>query len=322
MVAPLVRVRRCWEIPEREAAPERVFFGRRTFLAGVAAGAALAASGCDEESVVRRVTPPAPADVLARYPAARSERFVIDRAITPERVAGAYNNFYEITGNKEDVAELGQGLVTRPWTVEVRGLCARPQTFDVDDLVRTMPIEERVYRHRCVEAWSMAVPWTGFPLAALLDRVQPYAGADYVRFVSFLRPEEAPGQRARGYPWPYREGLRMDEARHELAFLATGIYGHPLPVQHGAPIRLVVPWKYGFKSIKSIARIDLVAAPPRTFWNDMVPREYTFTANVDPTVAHPRWSQATERILGTDERRRTLPYNGYGEEVATLYARR
>ena len=167
----------------------------------------------------------------------------------------------------------------------------------------------------------MTVPWTGFPLAALLDRVEPYAGADYVRFVSFLRPEEAPGQQS-SFPWPYREGLRMDEARHELTFLATGIYGHPLPVQHGAPIRLVVPWKYGFKSIKSIARIELVASQPRTFWNDVTPREYPFVSNVDPSVPHPRWSQATERLLGlTEVHRPTLLYNGYAPEVAHLYRR-
>ena len=323
----LIRSRRRWEIAERDATPERVYLSsitRRAFLGTTAASVAVIAAGCggDEAPPAAR-QPPVPADVLRLYPAALSPRHArLDRRLTAERVAARHNNFYELSEDKERVAEMGAALVLRPWTIEVRGLCVRPGTFDVDALCREIGLEERLYRHRCVEAWSMAVPWTGFALSKLLDKVQPYGGADYVRLVSFHRPSQAPGQRtSRWYPWPYYEALRMDEARNQLAFLATGIYGHPLPVQHGAPIRLVVPWKYGFKSIKSIVRIELVATEPGTFWSDLAPNEYGFAANVDPRVPHPRWSQATERMIGTGERRRTLHYNGYEQEVTHLYAR-
>jgi sulfoxide reductase catalytic subunit YedY len=204
--------------------------------------------------------------------------------------------------------------------VEVAGLVVRPRTYDIDDLVRAFPLEERVYRHRCVEAWAMAVPWTGFPLAALIQSAEPLPAARFVRFVSFHRPSQAGGQSDRSQPWPYNEGLTLDEATNELAFIATGMYGHPLLKQHGAPVRLVVPWKYGFKSAKSIVRVELTARQPATFWNTMAPHEYDFAANVNPDVPHPRWSQRTERMLGTDEVRPTQLYNGYGEWVAKLYA--
>jgi sulfoxide reductase catalytic subunit YedY len=196
---------------------------------------------------------------------------------------------------------------------------AKPRTYDLDDLVRAFPLEERIYRHRCVEAWAMVVPWTGFPLASLLRKAEPLPEAKYVRFVSFYRPREASRQSGPSMPWPYNEGLTLAEATNELTFLATGMYGHPLLKQHGAPVRLVVPWKYGFKSAKSIVRIELTARQPATFWNTLMPQEYDFEANVNPAVPHPRWSQEQERLLGTGETRTTLLYNGYGGQVAKLY---
>jgi sulfoxide reductase catalytic subunit YedY len=206
-----------------------------------------------------------------------------------------------------------------PWTLEVGGLVGKPRTFDLEDLLRAFPLEERIYRHRCVEAWAMVVPWTGFPLAALLRQVEPLPSARFVRFVSFERPSEASHQKDRSQPWPYTEGLTLAEASNELAFLATGMYGHPLLKQHGSPVRLVVPWKYGFKSAKAIVRIELTAEQPATFWNTLMPHEYDFWANVNPTVPHPRWSQEKERLLGTGETRPTQRYNGYAEWVAHLY---
>ena len=210
---------------------------------------------------------------------------------------------------------------TSPWQIEIGGLVEKKLVFEVADLIRAMPLEERLYRFRCVEAWAMAVPWTGFPLRELIKLAKPLSAAKHVRFVSFLNEDVAPNQNPNRGPWPYTEGLTIVEAMNELTLLVTGIYGRPLPKQHGAPLRLVVPWKYGFKSIKSIVRIDFTAEQPRTFWNSNRPREYDFTANVDPDVAHPRWSQASEKMIDTGERRATLPYNGYGEWVAGLYKR-
>jgi sulfoxide reductase catalytic subunit YedY len=206
-----------------------------------------------------------------------------------------------------------------PWTVEVAGLCARPRTYDLDSLLRTFPLEERVYRHRCVEAWAMVVPWAGFPLRELIRRASPLPEARFVRFLSFHRPAEASRQAASSDPWPYTEGLTLEEATNELTFLATGMYGHPLLKQHGAPIRLVVPWKYGFKGAKSIVRIEFTGQQPATFWNTLQPNEYDFWANVDPEVPHPRWSQRTEWMLDTRERFDTVVYNGYGRWVGRLY---
>jgi sulfoxide reductase catalytic subunit YedY len=259
--------------------------------------------------------PPAP----EIYPATRDVRFDLDRPITGELYAASYNNFYEFTTFKGSVYKKASRLRTFPWQVEVGGLVPNPRVFAIEDLVRAMPLEERLYRFRCVEAWAMAVPWTGFPLQALIKKVQPLSSAKFVRFVSFFKPEDAPNQSPSYGPWPYTEGLTMAEAMNELTLVATGIYGHPLPKQHGAPLRLVVPWKYGFKSIKSIAKIEFTADQPRTFWNSITPHEYGFTANVDPDVPHPRWSQRTERMIDTGERRATLTYNGYGEWVANLY---
>jgi sulfoxide reductase catalytic subunit YedY len=238
---------------------------------------------------------------------------------TPRNDVASYNNFYEFGTDKEDPARTAGRMKTRPWTILVDGLCAKPTRFDIDGLIKRFPLEERIYRMRCVEAWSMVIPWVGFPLAGLIKAVQPTAAAKFVAFETLFRPEEMPGQRDRVLEWPYREGLRLDEALHPLTLMAVGMYGETLPNQNGAPIRLVVPWKYGFKGIKSIVRIRLVAKAPRTTWQMMAPSEYGFYANVNPEVDHPRWSQASERRIGEFLRRKTLPFNGYGAQVASLY---
>jgi methionine sulfoxide reductase catalytic subunit len=262
---------------------------------------------------------PTPSSTADLYPALRNERFALDRAITPEAISARYNNFYEFSPQKERVARLVTNFRTRPWHIEVTGLVKKPQTFDIDDLVRRLPLEERLYRLRCVEAWSMAVPWTGFPIKAFIDLVEPLSSAKYMRMLTFNDPKQAPELRDDSWPWPYHEGLTMAEATNELALFVTGIYGHELSKQHGAPIRLIVPWKYGYKSLKSIVRIEFVEKRPPTFWSALIPWEYNFEANVNPNVPHPRWSQASERVLGTNERKPTLLYNGYEEFVAGLY---
>jgi sulfoxide reductase catalytic subunit YedY len=230
-----------------------------------------------------------------------------------------YNNFYEFTTDKEGVAELAQDFNPKPWTVEVYGMVNKPKTYSIEDLLSKFTQEERIYRLRCVEAWSMVIPWTGFTLASLLNEVEPTSDAKYVRFETVYRPEEMPGQKSPFYPWPYQEGLRLDEAMHDLTILATGLYGLPMPNQNGAPIRLVVPWKYGFKSIKSIIKIELTDKQPDTMWNSISPNEYGFYSNVNPKHPHPRWMQGTERRIGELSRRETLMFNGYAEDVASLY---
>ncbi len=230
-----------------------------------------------------------------------------------------YNNYYEFSTNKEAVAPLSKDFTTSPWTVEVYGLVKRPKTYGIEDLLSKFTQEERIYRLRCVEAWSMVIPWTGFPLASLLNEVEPTSNAQYVRFETVYRPEEMKGQGSAFYPWPYQEGLRLDEAMNDLAILATGLYGEPMPNPNGAPIRLVVPWKYGFKSIKAIVKIELVEERPQTLWNTVNPSEYGFYSNVNPERPHPRWSQASERRIGELSRRPTLMFNGYAEQVAHLY---
>ncbi len=253
------------------------------------------------------------------FPAPRNGTFQLDRPLTPEVAAARYNNFYEFTTTKRVWAAV-EAWEPGDWTLDVTGLVERPAKFALDDLARRFPPEERLYRHRCVEAWAMAVPWIGFPLRLLLDHVRPLARAKYVRFVSFDHTQAAGARHDdRFSPWPYTEGLTMAEAANELTLIVTGMYGRPLLKQHGAPVRLVVPWKYGFKSAKSIVRIECVDARPETFWNALAPDEYGFESNVDPAVPHPRWSQAVERDIGSGTRRPTLPYNGYGEWVAELY---
>jgi len=319
---PLVRIAKPWEIPERDATPERDFFGRRTFLravGGVAGVAVLGACGRSAAEPVRARQAPIPEDVRRRYPARRNPAYTLDRPLTEERVAGAYNNFYEFGTEKDEVARNALALCTRPWTIEVRGLCQHPGRFDVDRLVREMPLEERLYRHRCVEAWSMAVPWSGFPLAKLVEFAQPKTGAKFLRMETLADKGSMPGLKEFWYPWPYIEGLTIEEATNELAFIATGLYGKPIPPQNGAMLRLATPWKYGFKSIKSIVKFTFTDERPKTFWETLAPNEYGFWANVHPAVRHPRWSQAAERVLGTDEMMETLPFNGYEEFVANLY---
>lgn len=253
---------------------------------------------------------------LAAFAAACARR---ERALTDPKIAARYNNFYEFTGRK-DVWRHVETFRVDPWSVSVSGLVAKPRVWPLEDLQRTFGSEERIYRHRCVEAWSMLVPWDGFPLRRLLAAAEPMHAARYVRFVSFHDPNVQDNVRARPWePWPYVEGLRIDEAMHDLTFVATGMFGRPLPKQHGAPLRIAVPWKYGYKSPKSVVRIELVAEKPRTFWETLAPVEYPFESNVDPSRPHPRWSQATERLIGTWDVRATLPFNGYGEQVRQLY---
>lgn len=323
----LIKTRKTWELSENRATPEKVYLNRREFLQkmGFAGAGALTLLACGlsgnsnaESGQWKKVADSIP-PVAPPYPVPRNDRFTGGRPMTPEEIAAAYNNFYEFTTDKDRVWRLVERFKTEPWKIEISGHVERKLTLDMDYLLQKMPLEERVYRHRCVEAWSMVVPWSGFAMKALIDLARPTSKAKYVRMLTFLRPGEAPGQRQSWYPWPYYEGLTMQEAVHELTFLATGIYGHALPKQHGAPLRLVVPWKYGFKSIKSIVSIEFVSKQPKTFWNDLAAHEYDFQANVNPTVPHPRWSQATERDIGTGERIPTQVYNGYGELVAPLY---
>jgi methionine sulfoxide reductase catalytic subunit len=308
--------RRGWEIPERLATPEHLFFDRRAFLAATA-GAAAAAMTPGFASAQRLTDLPDPTADL--YPAKRNQKFVLDRPITDEKVNGSYNNFYEY-GTSKNIAQAAQALKPRPWTVKIDGMVQKEMVLGIDDLIRKMPLEERLYRHRCVERWSMAIPWSGFPFAKLVELAQPLASAKFVRMETFLDKTMASGQRALPYyPWPYVEGLTVAEATNELTFLVTGAYGKPVAKQHGAPIRLAVPWKYGFKSIKSIVRFTFTDKQPVGMWENLQSSEYGFWANVNPNVAHPRWSQEIEELIGTNERRPTLLFNGYGEFVADLY---
>ena len=307
----LIKNRRGWEIPESEATPESAFLNRRALMAG---GAGLIGA-----SVIGGAQAASPADPTADlYPAKRNERYKLDRAVTDEKFSGDYNNYYEF-GTSKSVTGAAAKLKTRPWTVKIDGLVDKPVEIAIDDLIRKMPLEERLYRHRCVEAWSMAVPWTGFPLASLVAMASPKADARYIVMQTFKDPGQAPGQKQFWYPWPYTEGLTVEEAGNDLAFMVTGVYGKPLANQFGAPLRLAVPWKYGFKSVKAIDRITFTKERPKTFWEALQSSEYGFWANVNPEVSHPRWSQAEERVLGTGEMRPTLLFNGYGEYVADLY---
>ena len=327
----LIKIKRGWELPESAATPEGAWLNRRALLKAAVAGPILAGlpgllAGCDEptaqaasdgseipEGALNLDDPSA-----GLYPVQRSPRYSLDRDLTEERLAITYNNFYEF-GSSKNIWEKAQDLPLRPWTVKIAGLVEEPMEIAIDDLLKRMPLEERIYRHRCVEAWSMAVPWSGFPLKALVEMARPLSSAKYLKMVTFENPKIASGQRASWYPWPYEEGLTLAEATNELAFIATGIYGKPMPKQNGAPLRLAVPWKYGFKSIKSIVLFEFTDTRPVSFWEAIAKQEYGFWANVNPEVPHPRWSQASERPLGSDDRVPTLLYNGYGEYVAELY---
>lgn len=334
----LIKIKRGWELPESAATSETHFHDRRRLLKFAAAGPILLAApalaaGCDEappEQAVRS----APAAQLAQaagsdaadaldpsaklYPVGKNMRYRLDREITDEKDATTYNNYYEF-GSSKNIWKKAQALPLRPWTVKIAGMVEKPFEIGIDDLLAKMPLEERLYRLRCVEAWAMAVPWSGFPLKALVDLARPLGSAKYLKMVTFQDPEVAGGQKASWYPWPYVEGLTIAEATNELAFIATGLYGKPIPKQNGAPLRLAVPWKYGFKSVKGIVLFEFTDQRPRTFWEEIAASEYGFWANVNPEVAHPRWSQRTERVLGGDFRIETQLFNGYGEFVADLY---
>ena len=320
---PYLKSPKGWDIPESHVTPESDYMNRRSFIKelGVVGAGALSLSLLGPDAFAR------PKNVEEQLAAFRDKplavehnpQFTVERQMTDEVVAATYNNFYEFSSGKKNLWKLMEDFETRPWQLEIGGLVHKPMTLDVDDLLRQMPLEERVYRFRCVETWAMVVPWIGFPLKALLEKVQPTSDAKYVEMLTFWNADVAPQQRNSRLPWPYVEGLTLAEAMNELTLLTVGIYGHILPPQHGAPIRLIVPWKYGFKSIKSIVRMTLTNRQPRTFWHTLSPREYGFESNVNPTVPHPRWSQATEWMIGTRERHPTQLYNGYGDAVAHLY---
>jgi methionine sulfoxide reductase catalytic subunit len=314
-------------IPSSEITPKDIYLSRREFMraAGVVAGSALLAA-CAPQMAAQPTpaavqttasTAPAAGTGAATKPANQDERG--DPANTLKEITH-FNNYYEFTTDKEGVADLAANFKTSPWDVQVYGLVKKPAHYSVDDLNKLFQPEERIYRLRCVEAWSMVIPWVGFPLSKLLKAVEPTSNAKYVRFETLMKPDEMPGQQTPFYPWPYQEGLRMDEAMHDLTLLATGLYGGELPAQNGGGIRLVVPWKYGFKSIKAVIKIELVEQQPKTMWSTISPDEYGFYANVNPQVDHPRWSQASERRIGETKRRPTLPFNGYADQVASLYS--
>jgi methionine sulfoxide reductase catalytic subunit len=306
--------KRSWQLPDSAVTPESQYLGRRQFLRALGLGLASAT-----------LFPALARGASFGFPDSLDKTYALTgvKLTSYDDITG-YNNFYEWGLDKSDPkVQANQGWRTEPWTIQIGGLCEKPGTYDVNDLVKTIGgIEQRNYRHRCVEAWSMVVPWDGFALAKLVAMAQPKSEAKFLKFTSFLDPKNCPGQRSQDFPWPYTEGLTLPEATNELAFLATGIYGKPLQNQNGAPIRLVVPWKYGFKGGKSLVSIDFVTDQPKTLWNEMAPNEYGFYANVNPEVDHPRWSQKTERVIGGGffgGRQPTLKFNGYEKEVAALY---
>jgi methionine sulfoxide reductase catalytic subunit len=306
------------QIPSHEITPERLYLTRRQFVRAGITAVSVFSTGF----LYRNLNSPG----MSRFEEAFLPRLATsdsllstNEALTPLTSVMNYNNFYEFTTRKDAVAAAAHGFLSRPWTVTIDGLVHKPKILDLDAVLRISNLEERVYRMRCVEGWSMVIPWAGFSLSHLLDQVEPLGTARYVEFETLFDPERFPNQQGQTLAWPYREGLRLDEARHPLTLLASGLYGRDLPPQNGAPLRLVVPWKYGFKGIKSIVRITLTDRKPQTTWSAAAPREYGFYANVNPDVAHPRWSQATEQRIGESGRRSTLPFNGYAEQVAGLY---
>lgn len=302
-------------IPSSEITPKNVYTARRDLMkAGGLVAGALALNACAANEPIQEA-----AQTVTGNPEYASKTDELGGLVNEYDQITNYNNFYEFTTDKEKVAKLATGFTTSPWEITIDGLVNNPLTLSVDDLVKKYTIEDRVYRLRCVEGWSMVIPWLGFELSALLKEVEPTSGAKYVRFESLLAKDKLPGQNNVLYPWPYQEGLRLDEAMNPLTLMATGLYGGELPAQNGGGIRLVVPWKYGFKSIKSIVRIELVSEEPDTLWSAIAPNEYGFYANVNPNVDHPRWSQSSERKIGDLSRKPTLMFNGYENEVASLY---
>lgn len=309
----LIRRPRGWEIPERDATPEALWTRRRTLGAGLGAIAGGLLGG---RNAIAQEDPSA-----GLYPAMRNMRYRVDRELSAENDATTFNNFYEF-GTSKTIWRAAEKLPIRPWQVRIDGMVEQPRTVDFDDVLKAMTLEERVYRFRCVEAWAMTVPWSGFALKQFVEWCKPTSSAKYVVMQTFQNPSVATGQRASWYPWPYTEGLTIDEATNELAFIATGLYGKPIPRQNGAPLRLVTPWKYGFKGVKSIVRFSFTDQRPKTFWEQLQASEYGFWANVNPRVAHPRWSQASEELIGTGKRVPTQLFNGYGDYVADLYTNR
>ena len=309
----LIKTNRSWQMPERDATSEHIFLNRRHFLSAMGLGTTTLI-GCNVFAAKGKKVDP----TANLYPAKRNEKFKLDRPLTEEKDAASYNNFFEF-GSHKRIAFEASALKIRPWTVSFEGLVEKPIQIDIDTLIRAMPLEERLYRMRCVEAWSMAVPWTGFPMTELVKFAQPLSSAKFVVMQTFHDKDMASGQKQVWYPWPYTEGLTIAEATNELTFMVTGVYGKPAANQFGAPLRLIVPWKYGFKSAKSLVRFLFTDKRPTTFWEQIQSSEYGFWANVNPEVSHPRWSQATERVLGSNARVPTLLYNGYGEQVAHLY---
>jgi sulfoxide reductase catalytic subunit YedY len=312
----LIKRKRGWELGENQATPESAYLQRRDLVRAMGLGAAtLAVPGIAAAQDKGKD----PSAVL--YPARRNDKYGVPTPMTAEKQATTYNNFYEF-GTDKSIWRDAQKLEVRPWTIKVGGMVEKPFEIGIDDLLNTVQLEERVYRHRCVEAWSMIVPWSGFPMRSLVELCKPTSGAKFVVMKTLSRPSVMREQRDLLYPWPYTEGLAMDEAMNDLTFIATGLYGKPIHKQNGAPLRLVAPWKYGFKNVKSIVSVDFTDKRPVSFWEKLQASEYGFWANVNPQVPHPRWSQATEKPLGSDERIPTLLYNGYGEFVAGLYADR
>ena len=314
----LIKRRRGWELGENQATPEGTYLQRRSLVKAMGLGAAslalpAIASAQDKD---KDKDPSA-----ALYPAKRNDKYGVPTPMTAEKLATTYNNFYEF-GTDKSIWRDAQKLEVRPWTIKVSGLVEKPFEIGIDDLLAKVQLEERVYRHRCVETWSMIVPWSGFPMRSLVELCKPTSGAKFVVMKTLSKPAVMREQRDPLYPWPYTEGLAMDEAMNDLTFIATGLYGKPIHKQNGAPLRLVAPWKYGFKNVKSIVSVEFSDKRPVSFWEKLQASEYGFWANVNPQVPHPRWSQATEKPLGSDERIPTLLYNGYGEFVAGLYADR
>lgn len=307
-------IKKAAEIPSSEITPKSLYLDRRKFISGATIfGAALATGACE------MARPSQTVEANTKLSTVKSS-FSTDEKLTPLKDISNYNNFYEFSVDKYGPADLARNFKTSPWKVQVTGAVAQKKTYDLDELMKLASLEERIYRMRCVEGWSMVIPWVGFPLSKLIDQVQPTSKAKYVAFTSVYRPSEMPGQRSNVLNWPYTEGLRMDEAMNPLTLLTFGMYGETLPNQDGAPVRIVVPWKYGFKGIKSIVKIEFVGHEPATAWNQAAPNEYGFYSNVNPNVDHPRWSQATERRIGEFLKRKTLMFNGYGDHVASMYS--
>ena len=316
----LIGTKRGWEIPDRMATPEHLMLGRRGVLAGVAALGAIAASPAHAQfaNLFGGGAPATPAKPRTGLTSTQNTRYAAGRALSPELQVTTYNNYYEF-GLSKTVSGAAQALVSDPWSVEFAGMVSKPRMIGFEDILKQVSLEERTYRHRCVETWAMTVPWVGFPLAKLLAMAEPNASAKYVVFTTLADKKTMPGLGQRFYPWPYTEGLTIQEAANDLAFISIGMYGKTLPPQNGAPLRLTLPWKYGFKSAKSIVKIEFTDKRPVSFWEGLQDSEYGFWANVNPAVPHPRWSQASETLLGSDERVPTQIWNGYGEFVADMY---